>query len=106
MLKKTFFNTLLVLFLSTSFLKISTAKAEQPMMDCDKRVVSTIFDMQDLASSSKTCPMDHGGMKVALIINADLKQRGCCSHHKGVCGCAADGRKLCCDGTPSPSCRC
>ena len=32
-------------------------------------------------------------------------QRGCCSHHQGVCGCSA-GRTQCCDGTQSPSCTC
>lgn len=32
-------------------------------------------------------------------------QSGCCSHHQGVCGCA-NGRKTCCDGVVSPSCRC
>ncbi len=34
-----------------------------------------------------------------------LAQRGCCSHHSGVCGCSG-GRALCCDGTLSPSCGC
>ena len=34
----------------------------------------------------------------------DLR-RGCCSHHKGVCGCES-GRAKCCDGTLSPSCGC
>jgi len=32
-------------------------------------------------------------------------QRGCCSWHDGVCGCE-NGRKLCCDGTLSPTCTC
>jgi len=32
-------------------------------------------------------------------------QRGCCSHHDGVCGCE-NGRKVCCDGTYSPTCTC
>jgi len=32
-------------------------------------------------------------------------QRGCCSHHDGVCGCSG-GRQLCCDDTLSPSCTC
>ncbi|RED10700.1 hypothetical protein DFR46_2963 [Parasphingopyxis lamellibrachiae] len=32
-------------------------------------------------------------------------QSGCCSHHGGVCGCR-NGRKVCCDRTLSPSCRC
>ncbi len=34
-----------------------------------------------------------------------LVGRGCCSHHKGQCGCEG-GRVVCCDGTLSPSCRC
>lgn len=34
-----------------------------------------------------------------------IEQSGCCSHHQGVCGCLS-GRKQCCDGTLSPSCRC
>lgn len=32
-------------------------------------------------------------------------QSGCCSWHNGVCGCSG-GRKTCCDGTTSPSCKC
>lgn len=35
----------------------------------------------------------------------NLERRGCCSHHKGVCGCEG-GRAKCCDGTLSPSCGC
>ena len=38
-------------------------------------------------------------------VNALLADRGCCSHHKGQCGCKG-GRVTCCDGTVSPSCRC
>ena len=34
-----------------------------------------------------------------------LKKQGCCSRHKGVCGCA-DGKVVCCDETLSPSCKC
>lgn len=34
-----------------------------------------------------------------------VEQRGCCSHHQGVCGCE-NGRTVCCDGTLSPSCSC
>jgi hypothetical protein len=34
-------------------------------------------------------------------------KQGCCSHHKGVCGCNGNtGHQLCCDGTDSPSCGC
>jgi len=35
----------------------------------------------------------------------ELVQRGCCSHHGGVCGCSG-GRQVCCDGALSPSCLC
>lgn len=31
--------------------------------------------------------------------------RGCCSHHKGVCGCQ-DKSVVCCDNTLSPTCTC
>ena len=34
-----------------------------------------------------------------------IEKRGCCSHHRGVCGCSG-GRVTCCDGTYSPSCTC
>jgi len=34
-----------------------------------------------------------------------LAQRGCCSHHSGVCGCKSS-RVTCCDGSYSPSCTC
>lgn len=33
------------------------------------------------------------------------EQRGCCSHHGGVCACAGGSTK-CCDGSLSPSCTC
>lgn len=32
--------------------------------------------------------------------------QGCCSWHKGECGCSSGGRTVCCDGTLSPSCTC
>ena len=35
----------------------------------------------------------------------ELVQKGCCSHHGGVCGCSG-GRQACCDGKLSPSCLC
>ena len=36
---------------------------------------------------------------------APPKKSGCCSHHKGVCGCQS-GRTVCCDGGLSPTCTC
>lgn len=35
-----------------------------------------------------------------------LAKSGCCSHHKGVSHCGAQGYYICNDGTRSPSCRC
>ena len=32
-------------------------------------------------------------------------RRGCCSHHRGVCGCDG-GNVRCCDGSYSPTCGC
>jgi hypothetical protein len=38
---------------------------------------------------------------------ASTEKSGCCSHHKGVCGCNnLTGMQRCCDGTDSPSCKC
>jgi len=34
-----------------------------------------------------------------------IERQGCCSWHGGVCGCS-NGRAMCCDGKPSPSCGC
>lgn len=34
-----------------------------------------------------------------------LAGQGCCSHHRGQCGCEG-GRVVCCDGSYSPSCSC
>jgi hypothetical protein len=34
-----------------------------------------------------------------------IETRGCCSHHKGVCGCK-DNVVQCCDGSASPTCTC
>ena len=33
-------------------------------------------------------------------------KRGCCSSHGGEAGCASDGRRICADGTISPTCTC
>ena len=37
--------------------------------------------------------------------NAQVAQRGCCSHHDGVCGCNGSN-VTCCDGSFSPTCGC
>lgn len=47
------------------------------------------------------------GMSNSVMADNDytLDKGGCCSHHRGVCGCSGN-RDLCCDGSLSPSCRC
>lgn len=45
------------------------------------------------------------GSIVGMPDNILYKTRGCCSHHKGVCGCD-NGRAVCCDNTYSPTCGC
>lgn len=46
-----------------------------------------------------------GGIQDLPPGGSPLAQRGCCSWHKGVCGCR-NGRVVCCDGTLSPTCTC
>ncbi len=57
--------------------------------------ISTAFDSQCLSVSTS----------VTITSNEEVAQRGCCSHHGGVCGCSG-GRTSCCDNTLSPSCLC
>lgn len=56
---------------------------------------------QPLTSDSQACK----SLKESGASDETLAKRGCCSHHKGVCGCSG-GRASCCDGTLSPSCGC
>lgn len=71
-----------------------------------------LFDLELFASN-----MDRNLIiKPYIVVNCEssvknndkdflLVQRGCCSHHSGVCGCQS-GRVTCCDGSYSPSCTC
>lgn len=56
-------------------------------------------DNGEIASQAKGCP------ELQPLDEVLLAGRGCCSHHKGQCGCEG-GRVVCCDGSMSPSCRC
>jgi hypothetical protein len=49
----------------------------------------------------------YGGVSTGGVdpIEGDELKSGCCSWHKGVCGCEG-GRAKCCDGTLSPTCGC
>jgi hypothetical protein len=49
---------------------------------------------------AQVCTQQEGSEESMLLAG-----RGCCSWHKGQCGCEG-GRVVCCDGSLSPSCRC
>jgi hypothetical protein len=55
---------------------------------------------QQITNEQLMCPMVEPG-KVP-----ERSQRGCCSHHGGVLGCAKNGRTICRDCTYSPRCYC
>jgi len=57
--------------------------------------MSTAFDSQCLNVSTS----------VTSTSSDEVAQRGCCSHHAGVCGCSG-GRAVCCDNSFSPTCGC
>ncbi|WP_346354723.1 hypothetical protein [Azotosporobacter soli] len=63
----------------------------QTIAGTEEQIMPVIVDENSIA-----------GMKDMDIIP---QQRGCCSHHGGVCGCEG-GRAVCCDGRYSPTCGC
>jgi len=58
-----------------------------------------LFSMSLFGADYEFCSADN------FLEGDSIAKRGCCSHHKGVCGCK-NGRAECCDGTLSPSCGC
>jgi len=77
-------------FLSLVLLMVmfSTAWADEPSQ------------WKDFSQPTQVCVQQADNDEPSLLAG-----RGCCSHHKGQCGCEG-GRVLCCDGSLSPSCRC
>lgn len=65
----------------------------------------SIAGIEDIETySGPLAPPEIGS--IAGIKDKDIElTRGCCSHHKGVCGCN-NGRAVCCDGEYSPTCGC
>jgi len=86
---------MLKIFILTSLVSISafagdcttTEKVEAP--NILRQLASTAESPKDTKSSS----------------SQDAERSGCCSHHRGVCGCSF-GRAVCCDGSYSPTCGC
>jgi len=66
---------------------------------------TTEVDCYQTSYESFHFPIVKNNTGVSDDLFAYNEQRGCCSHHGGVCGCSG-GRKKCCDGSLSPSCRC
>lgn len=73
-----------------------------------------VFKSADSLKLKKNCVGHSNGsviqsniirLKKCDLSNQQYAQSGCCSWHKGVCGCSG-GRAVCCDGTLSPSCGC
>lgn len=77
-----------------------------------------IASLMFLISASATTPAPQSPPKLPPKVEQPAKcegrtfasaeeamQSGCCSWHGGVCGCS-NGRKVCCDNTLSPSCKC
>ncbi len=55
---------------------------------------------QQIANEQLLCPIVDPGK------TPERSQKGCCSHHGGVLGCAKNGRTICRDCTYSQSCYC
>ena len=88
---KFFYTVVLLLSVNPFLLSYADQKAEK---DITKQCIGN--NLHDKYDSS---------------VNEDKKKkilcagRGCCSWHKGQCGCDK-GTVVCCDGTYSPSCGC
>ena len=57
------------------------------------------------AASSTEPPIGCSQSQLSNSLDIQIVQKGCCSHHGGVCGCSG-GTAMCCDGNPSPTCGC
>lgn len=55
--------------------------------------------------ASEVAPPELGSIVGTYDHQMIYLRRGCCSHHRGVCGCV-NGRTKCCDGSFSPTCGC
>jgi len=73
----------------------AATRQEAPAAEAQQPAAPRDFHASALRQATATCAA--GGQVLA--------GRGCCSHHKGQCGCQ-NGRVACCDGSLSPSCRC
>jgi hypothetical protein len=72
-----------------------------------EKIISVLFTLVVVLSA--TLVFSNGNNLITPSepnFNVLIAQRGCCSHHGGVCGCGNNGHDQCCDGSTSPSCRC
>jgi hypothetical protein len=85
-----------------AFVFLATATATSPTPPPDLNHVPTAAQGPQSAPKGSE-PASCKGRTFASAEEA--LQSGCCSWHNGVCGCS-NGRKVCCDNTLSPSCKC
>jgi len=84
---------------------VATAVFLMPSYSMD-RVDNESEDKQVQSSICDDCSDEMPAIEESTD-NIELARRGCCSHHKGVCGCdEKTDRIICCDGTLSPTCKC
>lgn len=97
------------IFLLTSFtlLLLSAVAFASPdeTIVVESNSIIGIEDIETYSGPTPFTPPDSGS--IAGMHDRDIipLRRGCCSHHRGVCGCDG-GRQVCCDGSYSPTCRC
>lgn len=74
-------------------------------VDSENNNSVNIENSQEFTPINPACDPEAKALDDSNSQNTLMARQGCCSHHKGVCGCA-NGRVACCDGTLSPSCGC
>lgn len=101
-MKKILFLTMLFMMV---FSVVTYASPNADEMVIEPNSIAGIQNVENYVGPSSLLPPDPGS--IAGINSKDIipLQRGCCSHHRGVCGCDG-GRQVCCDGSYSPSCGC
>jgi hypothetical protein len=90
---RTIIVALIILLVAPSYQFTNTSPTEAPVEIEEIRTFETVENQ-----IMEGCEESEGEL---------LARSGCCSWHRGVCGCdTATDRIRCCDGTLSPSCRC
>lgn len=84
---------------------LSAACFASPVKDVEPGSIVGIQNIENYTGSVPLLPPELDSIAGNHEKDVIPLQRGCCSHHRGVCGCD-DGRDVCCDGSYSPTCGC